>query len=45
MSRKNRRLLLVSRPQGEPTVDNFSLEEELLPDLRSGQVLVRHQYL
>ncbi len=45
MVRKNRRLLLVSRPKGEPTVDNFSLEEEPLPDLRAGQVLVRHHYL
>jgi NADPH-dependent curcumin reductase CurA len=45
MSLVNRRFVLASRPQGEPTVDNFRLEEHPLPPLADGQVLVRHHYL
>ncbi|MFN3416211.1 MAG: NADP-dependent oxidoreductase [Caldimonas sp.] len=44
----NRQILLVSRPQGEPSVDNFRLVEAPLPasgELAEGQVLVRHHYL
>ena len=42
---KNRRFLLASRPTGEPTPSNFMLVEETLPELRAGQVLVRHHFL
>lgn len=42
---RNRRQLLVSRPEGEPTVENFRLEEVDLAPLAPGQVLVRHHYL
>jgi NADPH-dependent curcumin reductase CurA len=45
MATKNRQVLLVSRPQGEPSVDNFKLVESELPALGSGDVLVRHEYL
>ncbi|TCP10032.1 NADP-dependent oxidoreductase [Caldimonas thermodepolymerans] len=41
----NRQILLVSRPQGEASVDNFKLVETPLPLLADGQVLVRHHYL
>ncbi|MBS0374091.1 MAG: NADP-dependent oxidoreductase [Proteobacteria bacterium] len=41
----NRRVLLVSRPDGEPTVENFRLEEVALAPLAPGQVLVRHHFL
>jgi NADPH-dependent curcumin reductase len=44
----NQQVLLVSRPAGEPSVDNFRLVEVPLPaaaDLADGQVLVRHHYL
>lgn len=44
----NRQILLVSRPQGEPSIDNFRLVESSLPSpdqLVEGQVLVRHHYL
>jgi NADPH-dependent curcumin reductase len=41
----NRQWLLVSRPQGEASVDNFRLVERPLPELQDGQVLVRHHYL
>jgi len=41
----NHQLLLASRPQGEPTADNFRLVATALADLNEGQVLVRHHYL
>ena len=41
----NHQLLLASRPQGEPTPDNFRLVATPLGDLAEGQVLVRHHYL
>jgi NADPH-dependent curcumin reductase CurA len=45
MSIVNRQLVLASRPQGEPSVDNFRLVEQTLPALADGQVLVRHHFL
>jgi NADPH-dependent curcumin reductase len=45
MNPVNRQILLVSRPSGEPSVDNFRLVETPLPELRDGDVLVRHHYL
>lgn len=45
MSRINRQIHLVSRPEGEPTASNFKLVETPLPDLQDGQVLVRNHYL
>jgi len=41
----NRQIHLVSRPQGEPTADNFKLVESAVPALAPGQVLVRNHYL
>jgi NADPH-dependent curcumin reductase CurA len=41
----NRQFLLVSRPSGEPTRDNFSLIDTPIPDLADGQVLIKHRYL
>jgi NADPH-dependent curcumin reductase len=41
----NRQILLVSRPTGEPTRDNFKLIETPVSDLKDGEVLVRHTYL
>ncbi len=45
MSILNQQVLLVSRPDGEPRLQNFRLVETALPDLREGQVLVRHHWL
>ena len=45
MSPVNRRILLVSRPEGEPTLGNFRLVEAPVPELQDGQVLVRHRFL
>jgi hypothetical protein len=41
----NRQILLASRPQGEPSAENFRLVEATVPDLTEGQVLVRHHFL
>ncbi|HZF78892.1 MAG TPA: NADP-dependent oxidoreductase [Rubrivivax sp.] len=41
----NHRIVLASRPQAEATTNNFRLEEQPLPTLQEGQVLVRHHYL
>ena len=45
MTTLNTQILLVSRPTGEATVDNFRVVHTPLPDLQEGQVLVRHHYL
>lgn len=41
----NRQFLLVSRPTGEPTRDNFKLIETPISSVADGQALVRHRYL
>ncbi|CAM3720753.1 NADP-dependent oxidoreductase [Smaragdicoccus niigatensis] len=45
MTATNRQILLASRPEGEPSVDNFRLVETPIPALADGQVLVRNHYL
>ncbi len=45
MSTLNRQILLASRPQGEPSADNFKLVSTPVPALADGQVLVRHHFL
>ena len=41
----NKQILLASRPQTEPTPDNFRLVESAVPELKEGQVLVRNEFL
>jgi len=41
----NRRLVLASRPSGEPTIDNFRLETGPVPEPGPGQILVQNLYL
>jgi NADPH-dependent curcumin reductase len=41
----NKQQHLVSRPTGEPTLDNFRLVELPVVPLEPGQVLIRHHYL
>lgn len=41
----NRQILLASRPQGEPTADNFRIVENAIPDPKAGQLLLRTIYL
>jgi NADPH-dependent curcumin reductase len=41
----NRKVLLNSRPQGKPTLDNFRLETAGVPEAAAGEVLLRTVYL
>jgi NADPH-dependent curcumin reductase CurA len=41
----NRQVLLKSRPEGAPSLDNFELVERPRPDPREGEVLLRTLYL
>lgn len=41
----NTRIVLASRPRGEPTADNFRLERVPLPTPSPGQLLLRNRYL
>ena len=45
MATLNRQIHLVSRPEGEASLDNFRLFEEPVGEPGDGQVLVRHHYL
>jgi len=45
MTTKNRQILLVSRPTGEPTPDNFRMIESELSRPGKGQMLLRSIYL
>jgi NADPH-dependent curcumin reductase CurA len=42
---QNTQIQLASRPQGEPTVDNFKLVQAAVPELVEGQVLIRNHFL
>lgn len=42
---ENKAILLASRPQGTPTLDNFKFEEAELPALQEGQVLLKSLYV
>lgn len=41
----NRRILMTSRPVGEPTEANFSLVTDIIPTPGAGEILVRTQWL
>jgi NADPH-dependent curcumin reductase CurA len=45
MSDVNRRIVLASRPEGEPTPGNFRLEMAPVPSIGPGQVLLRTRWL
>ncbi len=45
MTLLNQQVLLVSRPTGDASVDNFRLVEVPVPELQDGQVLVKHHFL
>lgn len=45
MTLMNQQILLVARPEGEPSADNFRLVSTPVPKLGAGQVLVRNHYL
>lgn len=41
----NKQILLVSRPSGAPTKENFELVEKPIPDIGEGEVLFKTSYL
>lgn len=41
----NRQIVLISRPSGMPTSDNFEVIESSIPEPRDGQILLRHSHL
>ena len=41
----NKQWQLASRPSGEPTAANFRLVEAPVPELKDGEVLVRHHFM
>ena len=41
----NQQIHLVSRPAGEASADNFKLVEVSVPDLKDGEVLMRHHFM
>ncbi len=41
----NRQILLNSRPVGEPTADNFAVNETAIPEPKDGEILLRTIYL
>ena len=45
MPKTTRIVTLASRPRGLPTPENFSLEEQAIPELGANQLLVRNIYM
>lgn len=45
LPKRNRRVILVRRPQGIPTAENFAIEEADVPEITDGEYLVRNIYL
>ncbi|AOR60348.1 NADP-dependent oxidoreductase [Pectobacterium parmentieri] len=43
--RINRRVVLAQRPHGAPTQENFRLEQQAVPSVETGQVLLRTVFL
>ena len=41
----NRQILLKSRPEGAPSLDNFELAQRPMPEPADGEVLIRTLYL
>lgn len=41
----NRRIVLANRPEGEPTPQDFRLEEVPIPELKDGEMLLQTVYL
>ena len=42
---RNQQIHLVSRPTAEASLDNFKLVDAEVPELREGQVLVKHHFM
>ncbi|MDR9778093.1 NADP-dependent oxidoreductase, partial [Rhizobium hidalgonense] len=42
---KNQRIVLASRPVGEPKHSDFRIEDSDIPELKDGEVLLKTVYL
>jgi hypothetical protein len=42
---KNKEILLISRPAGKPTADNFSTVESTVPQPKDGEILLRTRFM
>ena len=42
---KNKAQILAKRPVGFPTKETWSLEESLIPELNSGEILIENHYI
>ena len=45
LARVNRQILLKSRPEGVPSLDNFALKQGSVPEPGDGEVLMRTRWL
>ena len=41
----NKKMILINRPTGIPEKNTWSFEEELISDIKDGQILIKHQYI
>jgi NADPH-dependent curcumin reductase CurA len=44
-NRTNKKILLASRPEGMPSLDNFEIAEAAMPQPQAGEILIRTLYL
>ncbi len=45
MKNANRKFVLAARPDGTPTVDDFRMETEPLPEPEKGELLIHSMFL
>ena len=41
----NKKMILINRPTGIPEKNTWSFEEELISEIKDGQILIKHQYI
>ena len=41
----NKKMILINRPTGIPEKNTWSFEEELISEIKNGQILIKHQYI
>lgn len=45
MIMKNRTILFTKRPEGKPTKESFKIEENIIPEVKEGEVLLKSRYV
>jgi len=41
----NKKMILINRPTGIPEKNTWSFEQELISEIKDGQILIKHQYI